>query len=182
MPEPSTWKMPTVSPRASIAKVGASSSGIDARSMLDAAPADQLDRLLQHRERLQAEEVELYQPRLLDPLHVELRDRQRRARIAVERHQLVERPVADDDARGMRRGVAIEPLELHRDGEQPVDDRLLLARLLEARLAFDRLLPASPDWPDRPAPACTAGRPARRAFRARGRRRGARRAPAASRR
>ena len=39
----------------------------------------------------------------------------------------------------MGRGVAIEPFELHRDGEQPVDDRLLLARLLEARLALNRL-------------------------------------------
>ena len=107
--------------------------------MFDAATADQLDGVFEHRQRLQAEEVELHQPRLLDPLHVELRDRQRRARIAVERHQLIERTVADHDARGVRRGVAIKPLELHRDGEQPVDDRLLLARLFEARLAFDRL-------------------------------------------
>ena len=39
---------------------------------LDAAPADQLDRDVEHGQRLQAEEVELHQPRLLDPFHVEL--------------------------------------------------------------------------------------------------------------
>ena len=45
--------------------------------------------LSQHGQGLQAQEVELDQARLLDPLHVELGDRQRRARVAVERHQLV---------------------------------------------------------------------------------------------
>ena len=34
----------------------------------------QRDRRLQDREGLEAEEVELHQPRLLDPLHVELGD------------------------------------------------------------------------------------------------------------
>ena len=46
------------------------------------------DRLVEHGQRLQAEEVELHQPRLLHPFHVELGDRHVRARIAVERHQL----------------------------------------------------------------------------------------------
>ena len=96
---------------------------------LDAAPADQLRRPVEHGQRLQAEEVELHQPRLLDPFHVELGDRHVRARIAVERHQLGQRPVADDDAGGVGRGVAVEAFELLRDVEQAVDDRLLLALL-----------------------------------------------------
>ena len=95
---------------------------------LDAAPADEADREVEHGQRLQAEEVELDQPRLLDPFHVELGDLHARARVAVERHQPVERPVADDDAGGMGRGVAVEALELLRDVEQPRDHRLASSR------------------------------------------------------
>ena len=55
---------------------------------LDAALGDEIDRDLEHRQRLQAEEVELDQTGLLHPFHVELGDRHVRARIAVHRHQL----------------------------------------------------------------------------------------------
>ena len=55
---------------------------------------------------------------MLDIFHVELGDRHVRARIAVERHELGERPVADDDAGGVGRGVARQALELHRQVEQ----------------------------------------------------------------
>ena len=106
---------------------------------LDAAPADQPHRGLQHRQRLQAEEVELDQPGLLDQLHVELGDRHVGARIAVHRHEFRQRPVADDDAGGVRRGVAVEPFQLLRHVEQRLDDRLLLGLLGKARLALDRL-------------------------------------------
>src|SRR3546814_3907311 len=40
----------------------------------------------------------------------------------------------------MGRGVAVEPLQAQRDGEQAVDRLLLAARLLELRLAVDGLL------------------------------------------
>ena len=60
---------------------------------VDAALLHERDGGLQHRERLEAEKVELHQPRLLDPLHVELGDRHQRFRIAVERDHLVERAV-----------------------------------------------------------------------------------------
>ena len=94
---------------------------------------------LQHGQRLQAEEVELHQARLLDPFHVELGHRHVGFRIAVERHQFGERPVADDDAGGVRRGVAIEALELERDVEGALDDRIAVALGLQARLAVDGL-------------------------------------------
>ena len=90
----------------------------------DAAPLHQRDRGLQDGERFQAEEVEFHQPGLLHPFHVELGDRHVRFRIAVERHQFGERPVADDDAGGMRRGVAGEAFELARNVEGALDDRV----------------------------------------------------------
>ena len=104
---------------------------------LDAAAADQLHRRLQHGQRLQAEEVELHQPGLLDIFHVELGDRHVRARIAVHRHQFRQRPVADDDAGGVRRSVAVEPFQLLRHVEQRLDDRLFLGLLGKARLVGD---------------------------------------------
>ena len=94
---------------------------------------------LQHGQRLQAEEVELHQPGLLDPFHVELGDRHVGLRIAVERHQLGQRPVADHDAGGVGRGVAVQALELLRDVEGALDHRIAVALGLQARLAVDRL-------------------------------------------
>ena len=108
---------------------------------IDLAAADQLAGLLDHRQRLQAEEVELHQARRLDPLHVELGGRQRFlvVGIAIERHQLVERPVADHHAGGVGRGVAVEAFELQRQVDQALD--LLVGRilLLEKLLALQRL-------------------------------------------
>ena len=54
----------------------------------------------------------LHETGFLRVLIIELRDRHFRARIAIERHEFVQRPVADDDARRMRRGVAVEALDL----------------------------------------------------------------------
>ena len=104
---------------------------------LDPAPAHQLDRGLQHGQRLEAEEVELHQARLLDPFHVELGDRHRRFRIAIERHHLGERPVADHDAGGVGRGVAVQSFELLGDVEGAPHHRIAVARRLQARLVVD---------------------------------------------
>ena len=150
---------------------------------LDAAPADQLDRAFEHGQRLQAEEVELHQPGLLDIFHVELGDRHVGARIAVHRHQLRQRPVADDDAGGVRRGVAVEAFELLGDVEQAsATTGSFSASSGKARLALDRLGQRHRIGRVLAAPSCRAGRPGRRASAARGRRRAARRAPAAFRR
>ena len=111
-----------------------------ARSIVDAALAHERDRRLQHGQRLEAEEVELHQARLLDPFHVELGHRHQRFRIAIERHQLGERPLADHDAGGMRRGVAVQAFELLRDVEGARDHRIAVALGLQARLVLDGAL------------------------------------------
>jgi hypothetical protein len=41
--------------------------------------------------------------------------------IAIERHHLGERPLADNDAGGMRRGVTVQPFELLRNIERTRD-------------------------------------------------------------
>ena len=109
--------------------------GID----VDTAPGNQLPRRLDHGERLEAEEIELHQPRGFGPFHAELGCRQLRARIAVERHEVDQRPVGDDHARGMGRGVAVKTLEPLADIEQLRHDRLGVARLLQPRLGGDGL-------------------------------------------
>ena len=59
--------------------------------------------------------------------------------IAIKRHQLLERPVGDDDAGGVRRGVAVKALELFGDLEEARHDRLAIALFLQFRLAVDGL-------------------------------------------
>ena len=61
--------------------------------------ADQLQRAVNYREGLQAEEVELHEPGHLGVFHVELRGRKVGARIIVERSYFDERPVTDHHAR-----------------------------------------------------------------------------------
>ena len=129
MPEDSSWNTPTVSARASISKVLESSSGMVLDLEVRFPLANQLAGPGQHRQGLEAQEVELHQAGLLDELHVELGDRHVGARVAVERHQLLERPVADHHAGGMGRGVAVEPLQLERDVDQAGDGLVAVARI-----------------------------------------------------
>ena len=97
------------------------------------------DRLLDRGQCLEAEEVELHKARLLHPFHVELGDRHIRTRIAVERRELRQRPVADHDAGGMGRCVPVQTFKLQRDVEHAPDPLVLGARRVEARLVLDRL-------------------------------------------
>ncbi len=106
---------------------------------LDAAGGEQLAGPRQHGQGLETEKVEFYQPRELDPFHVELRDRDVGARVAIERHQLGQGPVADHHPRGMRRGVPVEAFELQRDRDQPGDALVGVALLLQSRLGGERL-------------------------------------------
>ena len=108
---------------------------------VDAHPelAQHLHAALQDRQRGQAEEVELHQPGLLDIFHVVLRDEHVALRIAIQRHQLAQRPVADHHPGGMGAGMAIQPLELQRDLHQPAHRLVAGAHLLQPLLAVDRL-------------------------------------------
>ena len=177
-PAPSTWNTPTVSPRDKRSKVGRSSSGSVVEIERDAAPSQQFEAARQHGQRLEAEKVEFDETGQLDPFHVELGHRHVGARVAVERHQLGQRPVADHDPGGVRRGVPVQAFEAQRDFDQPRHRLVGVALLLQLRLAGDRLFEA-----DRvrrvvrhqlAQPVDLAVRHAR----ARGRHRAARRAPA----
>ena len=77
--------------------------------------ADEPDRDVDDRQRLQAEEVELDQARLLDLVLGELGD-DLALGAARARHVLPQRLLGDDDAGGVHAGVAVEPLERARDG------------------------------------------------------------------
>ena len=105
----------------------------------DAALRQKVGAAAQHRQGLEAEEVELHEARRLDPFHVELGHPHPGLRVAVERHELFQRPVADDHARRVSRGVAVQTLELLGDLHQPGDDGLLLHRRLKLGLALDGL-------------------------------------------
>lgn len=149
---------------------------------LDAALGNEIDGDLQHRQRLQAEEVEFDEAGAFHPFHVELGDRHIRARIAIHRHQLRQRAVTDDDTGGVGGGVAVKPFDLLGDIQKAGNHRLLVRLFLQARLFLNRFRQG-----------CRVGRvvghqladlcpPAHRAFPARGRRRARPRAPAANRR
>ena len=100
--------------------------------------AQQVQRVLDHGQGLQAEEVELHQPRRFHPFHVELGRRHVGPRVAVKRHQLVQRAVADHHPRGMGGGVAQQPLDLLGIVQQ-AGDHLFLRGLAQARLVGQRL-------------------------------------------
>jgi len=102
--------------------------------------ADPCNGVLDDGQRLQPQKVELHQPRLFHPFHVELRGGHVRARIAIDRHQLVKRAIADHHARGMGRGIAQQPLDLLAIGQKPAHHLLGLRRLAQARLVGQRLL------------------------------------------
>ena len=107
---------------------------------LDPPGLQEVDRRLQDRKGLEPEKIEFDQAGLLDILHVELADGHVRARIAVERNQFFERTVADHDAGGVGRGVAVQAFELQGDIDQPGDVLVLAPLFLELRLDLDRFL------------------------------------------
>ena len=146
---------------------------------VEVAP-DQGDRLVDHVEVPQAEEVHLEQAERLDVLHRELGDELLVGALLLERHVLGQRAVADDDAGRVDRVLADEPLERAREVDDLAHDLVLVVGLPE-------LLPrASGSRRGRPSgPPGSASRPCRRrrrGCRARGRRRGRRPGPPSSRR
>ena len=109
------------------------------RVELDAPPPQQHARGLDHGQRFQAQKVELHEASGFRPFHVELGRRQLGPCIAIERHELDQGTVGDDDAGGVGRGVAVKPFEPLADIEELGHDRLGVARLLQPRLGGDGL-------------------------------------------
>ena len=97
------------------------------------------ERAMEHRQRLETQEVEFHQPRKLGVLHRELGRRQVRARVPVERHEVGQRPVADNHAGRVSGRVAVEALERHGEIEQPRHLLVAGADLPELRLLLQRL-------------------------------------------
>ena len=69
--------------------------------MQQARAIDEIHRILNHGQRLEAQEIEFDQASLLHPFHIKLRRGHVRARILIERHQLIQWPVANHHARRM---------------------------------------------------------------------------------
>ena len=105
----------------------------------DAALPEISDGNLEYGQRLQPEEVEFHETGFFDPFHVELGDRHFGPRIAIERHKLIKRAVADHDAGGVGRGVAVQALEPKRDLEHLRDGLVAVALFPQAGLALDGL-------------------------------------------
>jgi hypothetical protein len=102
--------------------------------------ADQVHRVVDLGERLEAQEVELHEARLLHPLHVELGGGHvLGARRAVKGDELVQGAVADHHARGVGGGVAVKALELLGVAEAAPDHLLGAHRLAQAGLVGEGL-------------------------------------------
>ena len=82
---------------------------------------NQFQRTLNDRERFEAKKVKLHQPGAFDIFHVKLRDRHVRARIAIERHQLIQRAIANDHSCCVRRAVTRQAFQLHCQVQQLAD-------------------------------------------------------------
>ena len=111
------------------------------RSMRIAALlADEVDGLPQDGQVGEAQEVELEQPQRLHAVHLVLRHERVRVGGALEGHELRQRVAADDDAGGVRGGVAGHALQLAGDVDELVDARVALVHLAEGRGDLERLV------------------------------------------
>ena len=136
MPEDSNWKTPIDSPRASISYVGA----VVERQRADVDPPDEVDRLVDHVEVAEAEEVHLQEPHVDDVVHRELGDDLLVGALLLERDDLDERLRADDDAGRVDRVGPGQPLERAGELDDLLRDRVGLDRLRELAPALERLL------------------------------------------
>ena len=101
------------------------------RDRLDVEVADELDGLVDHVEVAEAEEVHLQQAERLDVAHRELRDDLLVGAFLLERDDVDQRPVADDDACGVDRVGADEALERLREVDDLADERVGVVCLLQ---------------------------------------------------
>jgi hypothetical protein len=104
----------------------------DQRGPVGARPVDQADRVVNHRQGLQAQEVELDEADLFHVSH-RILGHDFVVGALVERHVIRERSFGDDDAGGVRGGVAGQPLQRPGDGHQFGDLRFGLGQLAQLR-------------------------------------------------
>ena len=120
---------------------------IDVERRLAAAGAlaiDRRDGLVDDRERLQSQEVELDEADRLEIVLVELRQ-QRAVGIGIERHVLGDRLRRDHDAAGMRADVAREALEALRQIDEPAHLFVVLVNLAQLFVVGDRFVERDAD-------------------------------------
>ena len=108
--------------------------------MGDVDVADQVDRGVDHVEVAQPEEVHLEQAELLDVPHGELRHDLGVAPLLLERDDLDERAVGDDDAGGVDRVLANEALERTGEVDDLAHDLVRVVGLAQLRAGLQRLL------------------------------------------
>ena len=99
---------------------------------------DHFARVADDRERLQTEKIHLQQAEVTNGIHRVLRD-ERAAFVLLERQQIHERLVADDDAGGVDGGVARDVFKDERGVNQLARDLLGFVSLLEFRRLLERL-------------------------------------------
>ena len=122
MPPLSNWKMPLVSPRHSSANVSASSSGNLYGSIRSPVGLlDDVDRLGEHRQVAQAEEIHLQQAGPLDVPHRPLGDDFVLVLHAAQRHVFRQRAIGNHHRRGVRANVAGQAFDLARQIQQFAD-------------------------------------------------------------
>ena len=114
IPDDSNWKTPVASPL----REHLVGRRVVERDLRDVEAADQLDRLVDHVEVAQAEEVHLQQAEPLDVAHRELGDDLLVGALLLQRHDVDQRLGADHDAGGVDRVRARQPLERHARGRR----------------------------------------------------------------
>ena len=135
-----------VSPRCKSSKVLGSSRGrlIEVDGRLGMPLVDEPDGRLEGGQVAQAEKVHLQQPGFLDVPHFPLGGDDLLGLVFVgdllERDQLLERPVGDHHARGVRADVAVHALQPPGEIEQPRDLGILIAHPPQGRLFLQGLV------------------------------------------
>ena len=100
---------------------------------------DQIHCVLNDSQGFQTQKVELHQPGLFHPFHIELGGGHVGARVLIDRNQRVQRSVADHHPRRVGRGVAQQPFDLLAIGEQTFHDLFAARFLAQTRFVFQRL-------------------------------------------
>ncbi len=109
------------------------------------AAADQLYRIVDNRQVLEAEEIELYEADLLHVLHGILGGDRTALLVLVDRAELFQHVRGDHDPGRMGRGVAGKPFQTQRNIEKPAHLRVGVGQLVQLRFLLQGLLQGDPE-------------------------------------